>query len=88
MRKECDFSDAEPNPYAMKPASFISEQVLSGEYYYLNLHPAKDTTGTVVCGGLEQCDPHYHIARARFRFQAPHENLWVNSGGVGRSPSA
>ena len=54
----------------MKSASFISEQVLSGEYYYLNLHPAKDTPGTVVCGGLEQCDPHYRIARTRFRFHS------------------
>ena len=54
----------------MKSASFISEQVLFGEYYYLNLHPAKDTPGTVVCGGLEQCDPHYRIARARFRFHS------------------
>jgi AraC-like DNA-binding protein len=54
----------------MKEAPFISRQVLSGEYYYLNLRPARDAPGTVVCGGLEQCDPQYRIARARFRYHS------------------
>ena len=54
----------------MKSASFISRQVLSGEYYYLNLTPAKDTPGTVVCGGFEHCDPHYRIARQRFKYHS------------------
>ena len=54
----------------MKDASFISQQVLSGEYYYLNLRPAKDTPGTVVCGGLERCDPQYRIERTRFKYHS------------------
>lgn len=54
----------------MKNASFISRQVLSGEYYYLNLSPERDTPGTVVCGGLECCDPQYKIARNRFKYHS------------------
>lgn len=54
----------------MKTASFISQQVLSGEYYYLNLSPQRETEGAVVCGGLERCDPQYRIARRRFRYHS------------------
>lgn len=54
----------------MKSVPFISQQVLSGEYYYLNLSPARDTPGAVVCGGREQCDPHYRIARSRFSYHS------------------
>ena len=49
-------------------ASFISTQVTSGEYYYLNLTPAKDDPEVVVCGGREQCSPAYRIERSRFKF--------------------
>ena len=49
-------------------ASFISTQVTSGEYYYLNLTPDKDAPETVVCGGREQCSPSYRIERNSFKF--------------------
>jgi AraC-like DNA-binding protein len=54
----------------VKEASFISRQVLSGDYYYLNLRPVRDAPGTVVCGGLERCAPQYRIVRSRFRYHS------------------
>lgn len=54
----------------MKTASFISKLVASGEYYFLNLNPAKSAAGTVVCGGREACDPHYCVARKRFKYHS------------------
>ena len=54
----------------MKNASFISKQVILGEYYFLNLRPAKGISGTVVCGGLEQCDPYYRVTRNRFAYHS------------------
>lgn len=53
-----------------KSASFISNQVSSGEYYYLNLTPNKNLNETVVCGGREQCAPDYRIERRGFQFQS------------------
>lgn len=61
----------------MKSASFISKQVLSGEYYFLNLHPEKGSPGDVVCGGLEWCAPDYRVVRNRFRY---HSIEYVVSG--------
>ena len=58
-------------------ASFISKQVSSGEYYYLNLTPDRDSKETVVCGGREQCAPEYRIERNGFRF---HCIEFVSSG--------
>lgn len=49
-------------------ASFISTQVSSGEYYYLNLTPKKGSTDIVVCGGREQCTPSYRIERNSFKY--------------------
>lgn len=57
--------------------SFISTQVSSGEYYYLNLTPKKDEKESVVCGGREQCSPDYRIERESFRF---HSIEFVASG--------
>ena len=54
----------------MQNVPFISKQVTSGEYYFLNLRPEKGTAGTVVCGGKEHCDPAYNLARNRFRFHS------------------
>lgn len=54
----------------MKNTSFISKQVLSGEYFFLNLTPPSGAQGVVVCGGLEKCAPNYHIARNRFRYHS------------------
>jgi len=51
-------------------AHFISTQVTSGEYYYLNLTPIKDEPETVVCGGREQCSPAYRIERNTFKFHS------------------
>jgi AraC-like DNA-binding protein len=58
-------------------APFISTQVSSGEYYYLNLTPKKSEPETVVCGGREQCAPAYRIARNGFKF---HCIEFVSSG--------
>jgi AraC-like DNA-binding protein len=58
-------------------ASFISTQVTSGEYYYLNLTPKKDAQETVVCGGREQCSSSYRIERSGFKF---HSIEFVSSG--------
>jgi AraC-like DNA-binding protein len=49
-------------------APFISDQVTSGEYYYLNLTPPEHSEGVVVCGGREQCAPSYRIERNGFKF--------------------
>ena len=63
----------------MRNASFISKLVASGEYYFLNLKPEKGACGTVVCGGVETCDPHYRVARNRFKY---HSIEYV-AGGAG-----
>jgi AraC family transcriptional regulator of arabinose operon len=49
-------------------ASFISSQVLNGEYYFLNLEPAPEITLCVVCGGRELCGAAYEIDRPGFRY--------------------
>lgn len=53
-----------------KHVSFISTQVTSGEYYYLNLTPKKESKETVVCGGREQCSSDYRIERKSFKFHS------------------
>ena len=53
-----------------KRAAFISTQVSSGEYYYLNLTPRKNIREAVVCGGREQCAPNYRIERQGFQFHS------------------
>lgn len=60
-----------------RKAPFISTQVSSGDYYYLNLTPKKDETEVVVCGGREQCSPNYRVARDNFKF---HSIEFVSSG--------
>ena len=62
---------------AKNSASFISTQISSGEYYYLNLTPDKASSETVVCGGREQCAPEYRMERNGFRF---HCIEFVSSG--------
>ena len=51
-------------------APIISKQVVSGEYYYLNLTPPKRSEAIVVCGGREQCSPSYRIERDSFKFRS------------------
>ncbi len=58
-------------------ASFISTQVLSGEYYFLDLEPAPDVALRVVCGGREVCGTTYEIDRPGFRY---HSIEFVASG--------
>jgi hypothetical protein len=53
-----------------KEASFISTQVVSGEYCYLNMTPEANTKATVVCGGRERCSTDYRIERKGFLYQA------------------
>jgi AraC-like DNA-binding protein len=53
-----------------RKASFISTQVTSREYYYLNLSPKKEAGEAVVCGGREQCSADYRIDRESFRFHS------------------
>ena len=53
---------------AINSASFISTQVTSGEYYYINLTPEKGVSEVVVCGGREQCAAAYRIERSGFKF--------------------
>ena len=78
----------------VKSTSFISKQVVAGEYYFLNLRPEKGTAGTVVCGGQEQCDPHYRIVRNSFKFHsieyvaAGQGELGVNDGRFPLRPGA
>jgi len=60
-----------------KKAPFISTQVTSGEYFYLNLAPDKSMPETVVCGGREQCSPDYLVERDHFKF---HSIEFVSSG--------
>jgi len=56
----------------MKPAdnqaTFISQQVLEGQYYFLNLNPDFRRPVTVVCGGCEHCSPQYAIDRNDFQY--------------------
>jgi AraC-like DNA-binding protein len=49
-------------------ASFISKQISSGDYYYLNLNPRQGAKEVVVCGGREECAPEYRIERNNFKF--------------------
>lgn len=58
-------------------ASFISRQVLSGEYYFLNLEPTPEVPLYVACGGREVCDTRYEIDRPGFRY---HSIEYVASG--------
>jgi AraC-like DNA-binding protein len=58
-------------------ASFISTQVLGGEYYFLNLDPAPEGGLCVVCGGREVCGTTYEIDRSGFPY---HSLEYVASG--------
>ncbi|MDD2598438.1 MAG: AraC family transcriptional regulator [Kiritimatiellae bacterium] len=54
----------------MQNTSFISKHVISGEYFFLNLTPPAGARGVVVCGGLENCAPDYHIIRSSFKYHS------------------
>jgi AraC family transcriptional regulator of arabinose operon len=58
-------------------AAFISRQVQSGEYYFLDLEPAPEVALCVVCGGREVCGTRYQIDRPGFRY---HSIEYVASG--------
>jgi hypothetical protein len=48
--------------------SFISKQVLRGQYVFVDLVPRTDADLTLVCAGREECSPDYSIHRAGFRY--------------------
>ncbi len=48
----------------MKNPSFLSRQVIRGQYYFLDLSARASSRETVVlCGGIEACAPGYHVVR-------------------------
>jgi AraC-like DNA-binding protein len=47
---------------------FISKQVVEAQIFYLDLGRAEGEAFRVVCGGLEQCRPDYHIQRDSFPY--------------------
>jgi AraC-like DNA-binding protein len=48
--------------------NFFSPQVAEARRFYLDLNPPKMRRLSVVCGGLEHCQPDYAIQRATFPF--------------------
>lgn len=48
--------------------SFISDQVVTGQYYYIDLHNRDSQASSVVCGGIEQCAAHYCMKREGFHY--------------------
>ena len=48
--------------------SFISRQVVDGEYYFLNLEPSPQADLIVTCGGKEHCSQDYRVQRDRFDY--------------------
>jgi AraC-like DNA-binding protein len=61
-----------------KPA-FISKQVESGAYYFLDLNPSPRTPLAVVCGGREVCGAAYRIDRRTF----PYHSIELVASGRG-----
>ena len=58
---------------------FISRQVLSGDYYFLDTASPRDTVLAVVCGGRETCGQTYRIDRDGF----PYESIEYIASGAG-----
>ena len=56
-----------PSSAASEP-SFFSLQVASARRFYLNLQPPKSANLSVICGGVEHCQPDYSIHRRTFPF--------------------
>lgn len=54
-------------PERQRP-SFISKQVIEGEYYFLDLTPDPSSPMVVTCGGREDCTVDYIIDRPGFQF--------------------
>lgn len=53
---------------APAPPAFVSEQVTAARRFYQNLRPKPSRGLTVVCGGWEECAPHYVIDRQGFPY--------------------
>ncbi len=50
----------------MPSRSFLSRQVIRGNYYFLDLRAKPSASRTIVlCGGLEECAPGYRISRPK-----------------------
>lgn len=58
---------------------FISQQVIQAHLFYLDLSGPGGEPLRVVCGGLEQCRPDYHVQRDAF----PYLSLEFVAGGGG-----
>ena len=50
--------------------AFISKQIVFGRYLYVDLTPSADTDFTLVCAGMEECSPGYHLERDGFMYYA------------------
>jgi AraC-like DNA-binding protein len=61
--------------------SFISKQVLEGDYYFHDLDPPSEVPLAVVCGGRELCGEDYLIDRDGFRYHSV-EYVAAGSGTV------
>lgn len=57
------------SPLIQRPP-FISNQVRSARYLFLDLIPPTEAELTVVCAGREECTPDYRIERKAFRYHA------------------
>ena len=63
----------------MGEPAFISKQVESGAYYFLDLDPSPRAPLTVVCGGREVCGAAYRIDRRAF----PYHSIELVASGRG-----
>jgi AraC-like DNA-binding protein len=63
----------------MGEPAFISKQVESGAYYFLDLDPSPRAPLTVVCGGREVCGAAYRIDRQKF----PYHSIELVASGRG-----
>jgi AraC-like DNA-binding protein len=65
-----DISDLQHMTPPISRPSFISAQVRSGRYLFLDLKPRQDAELAVVCAGCEECTSDYAIERPGFRYHA------------------
>ena len=47
---------------------FFSSQVTGARRFYLGNKPESESRFYVICGGMERCDPQYHLTRTKFPF--------------------
>jgi AraC-like DNA-binding protein len=74
----CDMYIIDRMALTVEPA-FISKQVESGAYYFLDLDPSPRASLAVVCGGREVCGAAYRIDRRAF----PYHSIELVASGRG-----